>query len=139
MYQEIQSPNSSPLTQNPQVGVMVPNSRYPNRPQSSLSSAIGSTVVDGCGGKCQTCENVCYFFLQLVFTMGILIGISLCIAGSVLRKSAAKNLQVLVYIGVLVSLVSALLLGIQCNARKNAKNRKKALWTAKEHLYLWTL
>ncbi|KAL3282538.1 hypothetical protein HHI36_005718 [Cryptolaemus montrouzieri] len=63
--------------------------------------------------------------------MGILIGISLCIAGSVLRKSAAKTLQVLDYIGVLVLLVSALSLGIQCNARKNAKNMKKGLWTAK--------
>ncbi|KAK9883177.1 hypothetical protein WA026_001373 [Henosepilachna vigintioctopunctata] len=129
MYQEIPPHNGLPQAQNSQI--RVPVSRFSNRPQSSLSSAIGSTVVDGCGGKCQTCENVCYFFLQLVFTMGILIGISLCIAGIVLRKSAAKNLQVLVYIGVLVSLVSALLLGIQCNARKNAKNRKKALWTAK--------
>lgn len=69
--------------------------------------------------------------LQLVFTMGVLIGVSLCIAGTVLRKSAARNLQVLVYIGAMVSLVSALLLCIQCNARKNAKNRKKALWNAK--------
>lgn len=63
--------------------------------------------------------------------MGILIGVSLCIAGIVLRKSAARNLQVLVYIGVLLALVSALLLGIQCNARNTARKRKKAIQMAK--------
>ncbi|XP_044758477.1 uncharacterized protein LOC123316464 [Coccinella septempunctata] len=130
MYQEVPSPEIVPHEQSPQLRTVPVPSGY-HRPQSPSSSAIGSTVVDGCGGKCQTCENVCYFFLQLVFTMGILIGVSLCIAGTVLRKSAAKNLQVLVYIGALVSMVSALLLCIQCNARKNAKNRKKALWNAK--------
>ncbi|XP_018333362.1 uncharacterized protein LOC108742593 [Agrilus planipennis] len=107
-------------------------SRLSDRPQSSLSSSgIGSAVVDGCGGRCQTFENVCYYFLQVAFTMGILIGTSLCIAGAVLRKSTARNLQVLVYIGALLSLVSALLLGIQCNARNNARKRKKALRNAK--------
>lgn len=63
--------------------------------------------------------------------MGILIGTSLCIAGAVLRKSAARNLQVLVYIGALLSIVSALLLAIQCSARYNARKRKKALRNAK--------
>lgn len=62
-----------------------------------------------------------------MFTMGILIGISLCIAGIVLRKSAARNLQVLVYIGVLLAGVCAFLLGIQCNARRSANKRKKAV------------
>lgn len=63
--------------------------------------------------------------------MGILIGASLCIAGAVLRKSAARNLQVLVYIGAMLFLVSALLLGVQCNARNSARKRKKALRNAK--------
>lgn len=63
--------------------------------------------------------------------MGILIGTSLCIAGAVLRKSAARNLQVLVYIGAMLSLVSALLLGVQCNARNTARKRRKALKNAK--------
>lgn len=130
MYQEVPSPDIPPPEQATQLRTVPVPSGY-HRPQSPSSSAVGSTVVDGCGGKCQTCENVCYFFLQLVFTMGILIGVSLCIAGTVLRKSAARNLQVLVYIGALVSMVSALLLCIQCNARKNAKNRKKALWNVK--------
>lgn len=63
--------------------------------------------------------------------MGILIGASLCIAGALLRKSAARNLQVLVYIGALLFCVSVLLLGVQCSARKAARKRKKALRNAK--------
>lgn len=63
--------------------------------------------------------------------MGVLIGTSLCIAGAVLRKSAARNLQVLVYIGAMLSLVSALLLGVQCSARQAARKRRKALRNAK--------
>lgn len=86
-----------------------------------------SAVVHGCGGKCQTLENVCYYFLQVAFTMGILIGISLAIAGWVLRKSAARNLQVLLYIGAMLSLVCALLLRIQCSARKNARLKRRIL------------
>jgi hypothetical protein len=108
-----------------------PTSRLSDRPQSSMSSGVTSAIVDGCGGKCQTFENVCYFFLQLVFMMGILIGVSLCIAGLVLRKSAARNLQVLVYIGILLAIVSSVLLGIQWNARNVAKKRKLAVRNAK--------
>lgn len=68
---------------------------------------------------------------QLVFTMGILVGLSLCIAGLVLRKSAARNLQVFVYIGVMLSTVSALLLVIQLKARNEARKRSKAIKRAK--------
>lgn len=57
--------------------------------------------------------------------MGILIGVPLSIAGAVLRKSAARNLQVLVYIGAMLALVSALLLSVQCNAKRSAKKRRK--------------
>ncbi|KAB0794269.1 hypothetical protein PPYR_13889 [Photinus pyralis] len=129
-------PNQSSL-QRPAGGVSLnlpirlPTSRISDRPQSSLSSGVTSTVVDGCGGHCQTFENICYYFLQVAFTMGILIGTSLSIAGAVLRKSAARNLQVLVYIGALLSMVSALLLAIQCSARYNVQKRKKALKNAK--------
>lgn len=63
--------------------------------------------------------------------MGILIGTSLSIAGAVLRKSAARNLQVLVYIGVLLAMVCVLLLSIQCSARYSARKRKKAIRNAK--------
>lgn len=127
----------------------LPRSRLSDRPQSSQSSGVASAIVDGCGGRCQTFENVCYYFLQVTvnvklsrapfltlllqvaFTMGILIGTSLCIAGAVLRKSAARNLQVLVYIGAMLSLVSALLLGVQCSARRAARKRRKALRNGK--------
>lgn len=63
--------------------------------------------------------------------MGILIGVSLCIAGLVLRKSAARNLQVLVYIGIMLAMVSALLLTVQCRAKNTARRRIKAIQTAK--------
>ena len=59
--------------------------------------------------------------------MGILIGVSLSIAGAVLRKSASRNLQVLIYIGIMLSLVSALLLSVQCSAKYSANKRRKAL------------
>ncbi|KAG5865417.1 hypothetical protein JTB14_037778 [Gonioctena quinquepunctata] len=128
LYQEIQTPcDNVPV---PNMPRRVPT-RMSDRPQSSMSSDVTRAIVHGCGGKCQTFENVCYFFLQLMFTMGILIGVSLCIAGLVLRKSAARNLQVLVYIGVLLALVCSLLLGIQCNARITVRRRRKAIQMAK--------
>ncbi|XP_022916341.2 uncharacterized protein [Onthophagus taurus] len=94
------------------------------RPQSSQCSSVTSAVIHACGGKCQTCENVCYYFLQVAFVMGILIGVSLSIAGSVLRKSAARNLQVLIYIGSLCAMVCLLLLCIQCRSKRSSKRRK---------------
>lgn len=74
-------------------------------------------------------KKCCMF--QVAFTMGVLIGISLCIARGVLRKSAARNLEVLVYIGAMLALVSALLLGVQYNARNSARKRRKAVRNAK--------
>ncbi|VEN53108.1 unnamed protein product [Callosobruchus maculatus] len=122
IYQEIQTPcDNVPVTS---ASRKLPT-RLSDRPQSSMSSGVTSAVVYGCGGKCQTFENVCYFFLQLVFTMGILTGVSLCIAGAVLRRSAARNLQVLAYIGGLLALVSALLLAVQCEARHAAHARRR--------------
>lgn len=134
-------------------GRRVVASRLSDRPQSSMSSALTSAMVYGCGGKCQTFESVCYFVLQvrlfkdyllhsstcwpfstlfqLLFAMGVLIGMSLCIAGLVLRKSAARNLQVLVYIGILLAAVSGVLLSIQCRAKNTARRRIKAIQTAK--------
>ncbi|CAH0564308.1 unnamed protein product [Brassicogethes aeneus] len=129
VYQEIASPCDI-VVANP-TDRRQPISRVSDRPQSSLSSGLTSAAVYGCGGRCQTFENVCYFFLQLVFSMGILIGVSLCIAGVVLRESAARKLQVLVYIGILLAIVSALLLSIQCNARNATKRRKMAIQNAK--------
>ncbi|XP_050298604.1 uncharacterized protein LOC126737660 [Anthonomus grandis grandis] len=131
LYHEIQTPcdnGPTPVTAN---GRRLPLSRLSDRPQSSMSSALTNAMVYGCGGKCQTFETICYFVLQLIFTMGILIGVSLCIAGLVLRKSAARNLQVLVYIGVMLAMVSAFLLTIQCRAKNTARRRIKAIQSAK--------
>lgn len=131
LYQEIPNDVPSNVVTNLPNRRVIPISRVSDQAQSSMSSRLGSPVIDGCGGKCQTCENICYFFLQLAFTMGVLIGISLCVAGAVLRRSAAKNLQVLVYIGVLVAAVSAVLLAVQCDARIRATRRKRLLWANK--------
>ncbi|KAF5283469.1 hypothetical protein FQR65_LT13857 [Abscondita terminalis] len=131
-HSSLQRTSSTTTSQPSSLPRRVPLPHISDRPQSSLSSGVTSAVVDGCGGHCQTFENICYYFLQVAFTMGILIGTSLSIAGAVLRKSAARNLQVLVYIGALLSMVSALLLAIQCSARYNAQKRKKALKTVKK-------
>uniref|UniRef100_A0A6P7F9M4 Uncharacterized protein LOC114328009 n=1 Tax=Diabrotica virgifera virgifera TaxID=50390 RepID=A0A6P7F9M4_DIAVI len=128
LYQEIPTPCDNIPVNNFPRGIPT---RSSDRPQSSMSSGVTSAIVHGCGGRCQTFENVCYFFLQLIFTMGILIGVSLYIAGIVLRKSAARNLQVLMYIGILLSLVCGLLLGIQYDARNTARKRKRAIQMAK--------
>ncbi|KAL1497995.1 hypothetical protein ABEB36_008865 [Hypothenemus hampei] len=135
LYHEIETPcdNGAAVAHAPVAanGNRTVASRLSDRPQSSMSSALTSGMVYGCGGKCQTCESVCYFVLQLVFTMGVLIGMSLCIAGLVLRRSAARNLQVLVYIGIMLAMVSGVLLTIQCRAKNTARRRIKAIQSAK--------
>ncbi|CAG9773955.1 unnamed protein product [Ceutorhynchus assimilis] len=132
LYHEIQTPcDNGPIPVQTTNGRRPVISRTSDRPQSSMSSALTNAMVYGCGGKCQTFESVCYFLLQLIFTMGILIGVSLCIAGLVLRRSAARNLQVLVYIGIMLAMVSSLLLTIQCRAKNVAKRRIKAIQSAK--------
>ncbi|XP_019770149.2 uncharacterized protein LOC109544425 isoform X1 [Dendroctonus ponderosae] len=131
LYHEIQTPcDNGPMPVAP-IGRRFVASRLSDRPQSSMSSVLTSTMFYGCGGKCQTLESVCYFVLQLLFAMGILIGMSLCIAGLVLRNSAARNLQVLLYIGFLLAAVSGVLWSIQCRAKNSARRRIKAIQTAK--------
>lgn len=94
-------------------------------------------------------------FKQIIFVVGILTGISLCIAGSVLkRRIRGGDLEVLVYIGTcglrlyflyrrkisrsqikdlwmfsggLTFLVCSLLLGVQCCVRRNNKKRSKQM------------
>ncbi|KAF7282187.1 hypothetical protein GWI33_003074 [Rhynchophorus ferrugineus] len=128
VYQEIQTPE--PVGKPNPSPRRVQTSRLSDGPQSSISS-VHTSMVYGCGGKCQTFESICYFVLQLIFTISLLIGVSLCIAGVVLRKSAAKNLQVLVYIGILLAFVSGLLLTVQCRAKNTAKRRIRARQAAK--------
>ncbi|XP_046988631.1 uncharacterized protein LOC124594312 [Schistocerca americana] len=110
----------------------------PTTPASSPGSAGlhgGSAALDGCGGHCVAFENFCYYCLQVVFVLGVLCGVSLTIAGSVLRQGPGqggvshrgRDLVVLVYIGCLLALVCAVLLAVQCCVRRNVKRRKRAL------------
>lgn len=63
----------------------------------------------------------------MLFIAGILTGISLTIAGSVLRgQKRGGDLLVLVYIGCLTAMVCTLLLSVQCCVRRNVKRRKRA-------------
>ncbi|XP_067015136.2 uncharacterized protein [Anabrus simplex] len=103
----------------------------PITPTSSPGGASGSDgggAVDGCGGHCVAFENFCYYCLQVIFIAGILTGVSLTIAGSVLRsQQRGSDLLVLVYIGCMLAMVCALLLSVQCCVRRNVKRRKRAL------------
>lgn len=49
------------------------------------------------------------------------------VAGSVLRDNHRGDLMVLIYIGVLLTLVCILLLSVHCCVRRNVKERKRAL------------
>ncbi|KAJ0177296.1 hypothetical protein K1T71_007305 [Dendrolimus kikuchii] len=63
--------------------------------------------------------------LRVIFVVGILTGISLCIAGIVLRRTNRNgDLGVLVYIGCLSSCVCGVLLGVQCCVRHEIRQRK---------------
>lgn len=69
--------------------------------------------------------------LKVFFVMGILIGVSLCIAGVILRRTKSRDLQVLVYIGVMSAMVCTLLLVVQCRVRSSLRNRKRAVRMAR--------
>ncbi|KOB74360.1 Uncharacterized protein OBRU01_09252 [Operophtera brumata] len=110
---------SLPLCDEPQRLV----SRSPMPTGSSVSPEL--PVVGACGGHCPGFEYVCYYILQVVFVVGVLTGISLCIAGIVLRRSNRNgDLGVLVYIGCLASCVCGVLLGVQCCVRRELRQRK---------------
>ncbi|OWR52739.1 uncharacterized protein LOC116775886 [Danaus plexippus] len=82
-------------------------------------------IIGACGGHCPGFEYVCYYILQVIFVVGILTGISLCIAGIVLRRTNRNgDLGVLVYIGSLSSCVCGVLLGVQCCVRREIRQRK---------------
>ncbi|XP_039754560.1 uncharacterized protein LOC120629632 [Pararge aegeria] len=89
----------------------------------SLSPEV--PIIGACGGHCPGFEYVCYYILQVIFVVGILTGISLCIAGIVLRRTNRNgDLGVLVYIGCLSSCVCSVLLGVQCCVRREIRQRK---------------
>ncbi|CAK1547276.1 unnamed protein product [Leptosia nina] len=95
-------------------------------PIASLASVSPEVpIIGACGGHCPGFEYVCYYILQVIFVVGILTGISLCIAGIVLRKTNRNgDLGVLVYIGCLSSCVCGVLLGVQCCVRREIRQRK---------------
>lgn len=98
-----------------------------DRPITPVSVAATDGGVDACGGHCVAFENFCHYCLQVLFIAGILTGISLTIAGSVLRgQKRGGDLMVLVYIGCLIAMVCTLLLSVQCCVRRNVKRRKRA-------------
>lgn len=65
LYHEVLDPRSSSDSTCNLPRRELPRSRLSDRPQSSQGSAVSSAIVDGCGGHCQTFENVCYYFLQV--------------------------------------------------------------------------
>ncbi|XP_037293710.1 uncharacterized protein LOC115453536 isoform X2 [Manduca sexta] len=98
-------------------------SRSPVPPIPSVSPEV--PIIGACGGHCPGFEYVCYYILQVIFVVGILTGISLCIAGIVLRRTNRNgDLGVLVYIGCLSSCVCCVLLGVQCCVRREIRQRK---------------
>ncbi|XP_072931888.1 uncharacterized protein [Epargyreus clarus] len=97
--------------------------RSPIPPVPSVSPEV--PIIGACGGHCPGFEYVCYYILQVIFVVGILTGISLCIAGIVLRRTNRNgDLGVLVYIGCLSSCVCGVLLGVQCCVRREIRQRK---------------
>ncbi|PZC86503.1 uncharacterized protein LOC110377374 [Helicoverpa armigera] len=97
--------------------------RSPVPPVPSISPEV--PIIGACGGHCPGFEYVCYYILQVIFVVGILTGISLCIAGIVLRRTNRNgDLGVLVYIGCLSSCVCGVLLGVQCCVRREIRQRK---------------
>ncbi|XP_048482671.1 uncharacterized protein LOC105388742 [Plutella xylostella] len=99
-------------------------------PSRALSSPVPSmspevAIYGACGGHCPGFEYVCYYILQVLFVVGVLTGISLCIAGIVLRRTNRNgDLGVLVYIGCLAACVCAVLLGVQGRVRREIRQRK---------------
>uniref|UniRef100_A0A1B6DR75 Uncharacterized protein n=1 Tax=Clastoptera arizonana TaxID=38151 RepID=A0A1B6DR75_9HEMI len=98
-----------------------------DRPVTPVSVAATDGGVDACGGHCVAFENFCHYCLQVLFIAGILTGISLTIAGSVLKgQKRGGDLLVLVYIGCLTAMVCTVLLSVQCCVSRNVKRRKRA-------------
>ncbi|XP_076029591.1 uncharacterized protein LOC143018230 isoform X2 [Oratosquilla oratoria] len=86
---------------------------------------VGTTGGEEWLSRCQRCNEVCFVAAQAVFVAGILTGFSLLIAGAVFhRQHQFSDLQVLVYIGAMVSLVCVVLLVIFCAMRQNQRARR---------------
>lgn len=65
--------------------------------------------------------------MQVVFIIGILLGVSLVLAAYWLHNQRRGGDQlVLVYIGVLMAMVCTLLLSIQCSVEREVKRKKRS-------------
>uniref|UniRef100_A0A224XH83 Putative conserved plasma membrane protein n=1 Tax=Panstrongylus lignarius TaxID=156445 RepID=A0A224XH83_9HEMI len=95
-------------------------------------------VIVPCGGHCILLETFCHHFLKVVFVAGVLTGICLVVAGLVLGvragpgglppiRARGPDLSVLTYIGSMTSLVSGLLLSVQCCGRQRGRLQSKSL------------
>ncbi|KAG7159561.1 hypothetical protein Hamer_G004208 [Homarus americanus] len=84
----------------------------------------GRFVVGGEGSRCERCHYYCFRAAQAVFVAGIVTGFSLLVAGGVFHRQHVAHLQVLVYIGAMVSLVCVVLLVIFCAMNKDHRTRR---------------
>ncbi|XP_050732897.1 uncharacterized protein LOC127006713 [Eriocheir sinensis] len=76
------------------------------------------------GSRCERCHYYCFRAAQAVFVAGIVTGFSLLVAGGVFHRQHVAHLQVLVYIGAMVSLVCVVLLVIFCAMNKDHRTRR---------------
>lgn len=87
------------------------------------SSSGGGRLVSE-GSRCERCHDYCFRAAQAAFVAGIVTGFSLLVAGGVFHKQHLAHLQVLVYIGAMVSLVCVVLLVIFCAMNKDHRTRR---------------
>ncbi|XP_066961387.1 uncharacterized protein [Macrobrachium rosenbergii] len=74
--------------------------------------------------RCERCHYYCFRAAQAAFVAGIVTGFSLLVAGGVFHRKHIDHLQVLVYIGAMVSLVCVVLLVIFCAMNKDHRTRR---------------
>ncbi|CAL4062688.1 unnamed protein product [Meganyctiphanes norvegica] len=75
--------------------------------------------------RCEQCHAHCFRAAQAAFVGGIVTGFSLLVAGGVFHRQHGQHLQVLVYIGALVSLVCVVLLVIFCAMNKDFRGGRR--------------
>lgn len=100
---------------------------------TSTGGGVGRNVVSASENwsRCERCHYYCFRAAQAVFVAGIVTGFSLLVAGGVFHRQHIDHLQVLVYIGAMVSLVCVVLLVIFCAMNKDDHNRTRRGATAR--------
>ncbi|KAK7080724.1 hypothetical protein SK128_010392 [Halocaridina rubra] len=98
-------------------------------PQGSTSVSDGGRNLVSASenwSRCEKCHYYCFRAAQAAFVVGIVTGFSLLVAGGVFHRQHIAHLQVLVYIGAMVSLVCVVLLVIFCAMNKDHRTRRGA-------------